>query len=133
MVDTGEDKPTLLIVEDDEQLALLMQFIFEQDGFLVRRAANLAAARELLLALPPPALVSLDIMLPDGSGVDLILQIRDTPGWERVPIIMVTSKEKEKEANWAIKAGSRAYIVKPFKPEELRATVARLVKKKPAA
>ena len=71
-------------------------------------------------------------MLPDGSGVDLILDIRDKPGWERVPIMMVTSKEKDQETNWAVKAGARAYIVKPFKVEELRAAIARLVKKKTA-
>ncbi len=122
----------MLLVEDDDQLAFLMQFVFEQDGYAVRRAATCAEARRLLAELAPAALVSLDIMLPDGSGVDLILDIRDKPGWERVPIMMVTSKEKDEATNWAVKAGARAYIVKPFRVEELRAAIARLVKKKTA-
>lgn len=129
MTDTVKAKPAILVVEDDDQVAMLMSFVFEQDGYSVHRADTLAAAKKLLAGIPPPALVSLDILLPDGSGVDLIVEIRDKPGWERVPIMMVTSKAKDKATNWAIKSGARAYIMKPFKVEELRAAVARIVKK----
>ncbi len=127
-----DPKPTVLLVEDDDQVASLMQMVFEQDGYSVRRASTCAQARQLIAELAPPTLVSLDILLPDGSGIDLILEIRSRPGWERVPIMMVTVREKDQEANWAVKTGARAYIVKPFKVEELRAAVARLVKKKTA-
>ncbi len=129
MSEAAPTKPVIFVVEDDEQIAFLMQFVFEQDGYAVRRAESIAAAKKLLAELPAPALVSLDIMLPDGSGVDLIVEIRDKPGWERVPIMMVTSKGKDQATNWAIKAGARAYIMKPFKVEDLRAAVARLVKR----
>jgi two-component system, OmpR family, alkaline phosphatase synthesis response regulator PhoP len=69
--------------------------------------------------------VTLDIALPDMSGVDLILQIRDTAGWQTVPIVMVTARPKDKDVNWAIKTGATAYIVKPLKPDELRDCVRR--------
>ncbi len=121
-------KPAVLIVEDDDQTAFLMQYVLEQDGWAVHRAADGKSAKELLRRLPPAALVTLDIVLPDTTGVELILNVKDTPGWERVPIIMVTAKPKDKDVIWAIKTGAKAYLVKPFKPEELRDCVRRLAR-----
>lgn len=119
-------RPALLLVEDDDQIAYLMQYILEQDGYQVHRAANAAAAAEYIASGTPPALVTLDIGLGEGeTGVDLILRIKETPGWERVPIVMVTAKPREKDVNWAIKQGAKGYIVKPFRPEELREAVKR--------
>lgn len=132
MAKDQDNKPTVLIVEDDDDMAVLMQRILEKDGWTVHRAVDGKEAKELIGRLAPPALVTLDIFLPDTSGVDLILHVKDTPGWERVPIVMVTSKPKDKDVNWAIKSGATAYLVKPFKPDELRDCVRR-VARKPAA
>jgi DNA-binding response OmpR family regulator len=128
-----DQRPVVLVVEDDDQIAYLMQFILEQDGYTVHRAADGKTAQEHLERLAPVALVTLDIALPDTTGVELIVRIRATPGWEKVPIVMVTAKPKEKEVNWAIKSGAKAYIVKPFKPEELRDCVRRVLAKKSGA
>jgi DNA-binding response OmpR family regulator len=117
---------TVLIVEDDDDMAALMRLVLEKDGWTVHRAADGKGAKELMRRLAPPELVTLDIFLPDASGVDLILNVRDTPGWERVPIVMVTAKPKDKEVNWAIKSGATAYLVKPFRQEELRDCVRRV-------
>ncbi len=127
-----DSRPLVLVVEDDDQVVRLMEFVLGEDGYTVRHAASCAEARRLMAELAAPALVSLDILLPDGSGTDLIVDVRSKPGWERVPIMMVTVKEKAQGSNWAVKAGARAYIVKPFKIEDLRAAVARLVNKKTA-
>lgn len=132
MAKDQDNKPTVLIVEDDDDMAVLMQRILEKDGWTVHRAVDGKGAKELISRLAPPALVTLDIFLPDTSGVDLILHVKDTPGWERVPIVMVTAKPKDKDVNWAIKSGATAYLVKPFKPDELRDCVRR-VARKPAA
>ena len=125
-------KQIVLLVEDEDQIAFLMRHMLEQEGWAVQRAADGKAAKELIGRLAPPALVTLDIALPDMSGVDLILHIKDTPGWQKVPIVMVTAKPKGKDVNWAIKSGADAYIVKPFKPDELRDCVRRLIGPKPA-
>lgn len=126
-------KGTILIVEDDQQIGFMMRFVLEQEGYQVELAGDGNTAQQLMARLSPPALVTLDIALPDMSGVDLILHVRSTPGWERVPIVMVTAKPKDKEVNWAIKSGAKAYIVKPFKPEELRDCVRRVTApRKPA-
>ncbi len=126
-------KPTLLVVEDDDQIAYLMQFILEQDGYVVHRAGDGKAALQIIAGMTaPPALVTLDINLPHVKGDELVLQIRSTPGWESVPVVMVTARAKDKDLPWAIKSGANAYLVKPFRPEELRETVRRLARK-PAA
>jgi two-component system, OmpR family, alkaline phosphatase synthesis response regulator PhoP len=122
-------KPEILVVEDDDQTAHWMRIMLEADGWSVRHAANGKAARAAIGKTPPPWLVTLDVGLPDTSGVELILQIKEAPGWERVPIVMVTATPKDENVNWAIKSGAKAYLVKPFKPEELQATVKRLARK----
>ena len=117
--------PAVLIVEDDEDMAVLMRRVLEKDGWTVHRAVDVKGAKRLIRRLAPPALVTLDIFLPDSSGVALIVHIKDTAGWEQVPIVMVTAKRKEKEVAWAITSGADAYLVKPFKASELRDCVRR--------
>lgn len=126
-------KPVVLVVEDDEQMVDLMRHELEKDGWAVASAATGKEAKRMIAAMPAPSLVTLDIALPDISGVELILQIKDTAGWEGVPIVMVTATPKGKDVNWAIKSGAQDYLVKPFKPEALRACVRRLAARKPAA
>ena len=126
-------KPTVLVVEDDEQIAFLIQFILEQDGYRVQRAADGKVAAKIIAGMPPPALVTLDIALPHMQGDELIVLIKSQPGWEKVPVLMVTAKPKDKDMAWAIKSGAQGYIVKPFKPEELRERVRALAGAKPAA
>ena len=129
MTKDKDSRPAVLIVEDDDDMASLMRRILEKDGWTVHRAADGKSSKEMFGRLAPPALVTLDIFLPDASGVDLILDVRATPGWEQVPIVMVTAKSKDKDANWAIKSGADAYLVKPFKPGELRDCVRRVAAK----
>jgi len=73
-----------------------------------------------------PAVIVMDVMLPYVSGFELIIEIRQTPGWERVPVIMLTSKSQESDVLRAFDAGVNDYVVKPFRPEEFVARVRRL-------
>lgn len=117
-----------LIVEDDEQIAYLLRFILSREGFVVEVASDGRAAQELIAKMPPPALVMLDVMLPFVDGNLLLSEIRARPEWNAVPVIMLTAKSQEKDIVRALDAGASDYMVKPFKPEELRARVKRLVK-----
>jgi DNA-binding response OmpR family regulator len=132
MTAAGADKPAVLVVEDDDQVAFLIQFILEQDGYRVQRAADGRAAQQIISGMAPPALVTLDITLPHMQGDELIVLIKSQPGWERVPVLMVTAKPRDKDMAWAIKSGAQGYIVKPFKPEQLREQVRKLLGGKPA-
>ena len=117
-----------LIVEDDDQICYILKFILEREGFVANIARDGRAAEELIGKLQPPAIVTLDVMLPHADGYTLLKRIRATPGWEQVPVILLTARSQEKDVVRGLEAGANDYMVKPFKADELRARVRKLVK-----
>jgi DNA-binding response OmpR family regulator len=120
---------TALVAEDDEQIAYILRFILEREGFEVHAAPDGRTAKELIASLQPPALVLLDVMLPHADGFELLALLRATAGWEAVPVVMLTARSAERDIVRGLEAGANDYMLKPFKPEELRARIRRLVKK----
>ena len=120
---------TALVAEDDEQLAYILRFILEREGFEVHAAPDGRTAKELIAKLAPPAIVILDVMLPHADGYELLAQVRATAAWKEVPVIMLTARSQEQDIVRGLEAGANDYMVKPFKPEELRARIRRLLKK----
>lgn len=130
MENTGPLKQwTAFVVEDDEQIAQLIKFIVEREGFSVVAASDGRAALQLIETAPAPAIAILDVMLPFFDGFHLVGEIRDNEQWKNCPIIMLTAKTQEKDIVRALDAGANDYIAKPFQPEELRARIRRLVKR----
>ena len=120
---------TALVVEDDDQIAYLLRFILEREGFKVELARDGRKATELIAQLsPPPVLAMLDVMLPFVDGYQLLAAIRERADWKEVPVVMLTAKSQEKDIVRALDAGAADYVVKPFKPDELRARIKRLIK-----
>jgi DNA-binding response OmpR family regulator len=119
----------IVVIEDDDATVEWMRLALEKDGWTVRHATDGKAAQAMIGKTPAPWLVTLDIGLPDVSGVELILAIKDAPGWGRVPIVMVTATPKDENVNWAIQKGAKAYLVKPFKPAELQDAVKKFARK----
>jgi len=128
MSESGISRRAALVVEDDEQIAQVLRFILEREGFEVRSAADGHSAEKLIDTLAPPAIVTLDVMLPHADGYELLARIRARPGWETVPVILLTARSQEKDIVRALDAGANDYLIKPFKPDELRARVRRLVR-----
>ena len=126
---TAPATPAALVAEDDEQIAYILRFILEREGFSVHAASSGREVLALIDTMAPPAIVTLDVMLPHADGYELLQKIRARPGWQAVPVIMLTARSQEKDIVRALEAGANDYIVKPFKPDELRARVRRLVKK----
>ena len=120
---------TALVAEDDEQLAYILRFILEREGFEVQAAPDGRTAKELISTLPPPAIIILDVMLPHVDGYELLAQVRAKGDWKTVPVIMLTARSQEQDIVRGLEAGANDYMVKPFKPEELRARIRRLLKK----
>jgi len=120
---------TALVVEDDDQVVHILRFLLEREGFEVHAARDGRAAEQLIDSLAPPAIVTLDVMLPHADGYELLARIRARPGWEAVPVILLTARSHEKDIVRALDGGANDYLVKPFKPDELRARVRRLVKR----
>jgi DNA-binding response OmpR family regulator len=118
-----------LVVEDDDQSVRILRLVLEREGFEVREARDGRAAEALIDTLPPPAIVTLDVMLPRADGYELLARIRARPGWEAVPVIMLTALSQEKDIVRALDSGASDYLVKPLKLDELSARVRRLVKR----
>ncbi len=120
-----QQKPDLLVVEDDDNIAYMLQFLLEREGYHIQMARNGDEAKQLIETLPPPQLVLLDIMVPYFDGFHLLQLIRSRKAWDGTPVIMLTAKSMEGDIVRALDAGASDYIVKPFLPEELKARIRR--------
>ena len=118
--------PLALLVEDDADIAILVDFILRREGFEVERCADGREAKARIGQAPVPDVAVLDVMLPYIDGFELIEMVRADPTWSEVPLLMLTAQSREEEIVRALDAGANDYIVKPFQPEELKARLRRL-------
>jgi DNA-binding response OmpR family regulator len=105
----------LLLVEDDEALALGIEFTLKDEGYEVLRAATIKGGKELFES-ENPDLIILDVNLPDGSGYDLCKYIRSK---SETPIIFLTALDEEVNVIVGFEIGGDDYITKPFRVREL--------------
>jgi DNA-binding response OmpR family regulator len=123
--------PIALVIEDDAMIASVLHFLLDREGYTVRHAADGLAAQRLIAGSEAPALILLDVMLPHADGFELVGAIRARAGWEKTPLLMLSSKGHEKDIARALDAGADDYVVKPFQIEELRARLRRLRRETP--
>jgi two-component system KDP operon response regulator KdpE len=109
--------PRVLVVDDEPQIVRGLRVVLRNAGFRVDSAGTKAEALDALSHRPPDA-VLLDLVLPDGSGVDVCRQVRE---WSRVPIVVVSAVGDEREKVRALDAGADDYVTKPFGSDELAA------------
>jgi DNA-binding response OmpR family regulator len=116
---------SILIVEDDPDIAESLRYNFEREGLKTSYAATgekgLAAALDAQTG--PPALIILDLMLPGMNGIELCRRLRREPATRRTPIIMLTARTSEAERVAGLDIGADDYITKPFSVGELMARV----------
>ena len=113
------------MVEDEENTAALIKLIMQEEGYDVIHAADGLQAQSQIDALPPPALVLLDMGLPNVNGLTLLAQIKGRTTWSNVPVLMLTANDNKTDICKAIVGGAREYILKPIKKNELLARVRR--------
>lgn len=116
-----------IVVEDDADIGKLLGFILEREGFRVTLCSDGRAGAARLASPDIPSLVILDVMLPYKNGYELLAIVRKSPAWQKVPVLMLTSKSGEGDIVRALDAGANDYVTKPFQPAELRARVRRLM------
>ena len=119
---TAVDAPgrsVILIVEDEESYQDALNVGLSVEGFVVVGATNIAEARRVL-ATTKPDLVLLDVMLPDGSGIDYCRELYDTT---RIPVIMVTARSSEVDVVLGLEIGAADYVTKPYRLRELIARI----------
>jgi two-component system phosphate regulon response regulator PhoB len=121
-------KANILIVEDEEALAVMLRYNLEAEGYGVETVARGDEA-DLLLKESTPDLVILDWMLPGLSGIELCRRLRARPETKQLPIIMLTARGEESERVRGLATGADDYIVKPFSVPELSARVRALLRR----
>lgn len=115
----------ILLVEDDDSLALGIEFALSDEGYEVRRASTLEGGEELF-ELEKFNLIILDINLPDGSGYDLCKYIRTKSD---VPIVFLTACDDEVNIVLGLEIGGDDYITKPFRVRELMSRIKALIRR----
>ena len=121
-------RPAVLVVEDEAALLTLLRYNLEKEGFAVTEARD---GEEALLQLKEqtPDAVLLDWMLPRISGLELCRQIRRSPAWREIPIIMLTARGEEGDRVRGLDSGADDYVVKPFSTGELVARLRAVIRR----
>ena len=115
-------QPSILVVEDEDDIAELLRFGLQRAGFAVTVAPDLAQARAIVKKVLPDVVI-LDWMLPDGEGVAWLAQLRADERSKFLPIIMLTARAQEADKLRGLEGGADDFITKPFSPKELIARV----------
>jgi DNA-binding response OmpR family regulator len=125
----------ILIVEDDQDIAALIEHYLHKAGHDVRRLSDGTAVMPHLRSRPAD-LVILDLMLPGMDGLHVCRMMRGEPATATVPVLMLTARGEESDRITGFELGADDYVPKPFSPRELTARVAALLRrtaKAPAA
>jgi two-component system KDP operon response regulator KdpE len=113
----SSDGQRVLVVDDEPQIVRALKVILRGAGYVTQQAETKQEALDAVAVRPPDAMV-LDLILPDGSGVDVCKEIRR---WSGLPIIVLSAVGDEREKVRALDAGADDYITKPFGTDELLA------------
>jgi DNA-binding response OmpR family regulator len=117
---------SILIVEDEDNIALALEHLMRRDGYDLQRVANGAEALTAIRR-DPPDLVLLDVMLPEMSGYEICQSVRMDPRLTGVRILMMTARGNQMERRKGLALGADGFISKPFDVSDLRAEVQRVL------
>lgn len=119
---------TILIVEDEEDIAELVAFNLKRSDYKVEHAADglqgLSKARELM-----PDLIVLDLMMPGLDGIGVFKELRRDPATRPIPVVMLTARSQTEDKIAGLELGADDYITKPFSPKELVLRIKNLLKR----
>jgi DNA-binding response OmpR family regulator len=118
----------LLLIDDDARLTTMVGDYLRRNGFEVDTAGSLAQGRERLAQAGYDALL-LDLMLPDGDGLDLTRELRAQSRTRRLPLLMLTARGEPTDRIVGLELGADDYLPKPFEPRELLARVKALLRR----
>jgi two-component system phosphate regulon response regulator PhoB len=120
---------SILIVEDEQDLASTLAYNLQREGYQTVIAGDGAAALAALRREPPPGAVLLDLMLPDMSGTEICKRLREDERTRQIPVIMLTAKGEEIDRVVGFEVGADDYVVKPFSVRELMLRVRALLRR----
>ena len=118
----------ILVIEDEPDIRRNLEYNLSREGFSVSAAASISEANTSL-ASTDYSLILLDLMLPDGSGLDLCKSIKSNSDTESIPIIILTAKDDEVDKVVGFELGADDYVTKPFSVRELILRVKAVLKR----
>lgn len=116
----------ILVVEDEDNIAVALDFLLTRDGHKHARLATGSGAVDYIRRQRPD-LVLLDVMLPDVSGYQIVQEVRADPDLADIKVLMMTARGSVVERRKGLALGADGFIAKPFELAELRAEMARLL------
>ncbi|HEU4459769.1 MAG TPA: response regulator transcription factor [Methylibium sp.] len=119
----------LLLIDDDARLTGMLGDYLRQAGYEVETAGSLAAGRQRLDRGTPVDALVLDLMLPDGDGLDLCRELRASPRHRALPLLMLTARGEPLDRIVGLEIGADDYLPKPFEPREMLARVKALLRR----
>lgn len=120
--------PSLLIIEDEDNIIQLLKYNFEKEGFHVLLASDGEIGAQTALKKKPD-LILLDLMLPKLDGLEVCKILRQNRETAHIPIIMLTAKSEELDKIIGLELGADDYVSKPFSPKELLARIKALLRR----
>jgi CheY-like chemotaxis protein len=122
----GKDRKTILVVEDSPTSRKVISMVLSKKGYGVEEAVDGSEALEKVAASLPD-LILLDAMLPDITGYELLPKLQPGMDGKEIPVVMLTGKKGSVDRERGMRAGSVAYLTKPFNPENLLTVIGRYV------
>ena len=116
----------VLVVDDSQAEMRLMQSLLEDAGYWFV-GLNDPTRLEQMLDMERPNLVLLDVVMPQRNGFQACREIKSSPHYSTIPVVLVTSKNSESDRYWGQQQGADGYVVKPFTREQLIGEVKRLI------
>ncbi|MDA8884401.1 response regulator transcription factor [Gammaproteobacteria bacterium] len=118
----------ILVIEDEPDIRKTLEYNLAREGFIVSTAGSLKEAKNIL-ENPNFSLILLDLMLPDGSGLDLCRELKSNSSLKEIPIIILTAKDDEVDKVVGFELGADDYVTKPFSVRELILRVKAVLKR----
>ncbi|MFW8634207.1 response regulator transcription factor [Cribrihabitans pelagius] len=112
----------VVLVEDEPNITEAIRFLLTRDGWTVEAHADGATAVEVIGGAAPD-LVILDLMLPGKSGLEIVRELRASPGTAALPVLMLTARGQLRDREMAEKAGVTRFMTKPFSNTEVLTAV----------
>jgi excisionase family DNA binding protein len=113
-----QQRPVVLIVDDDERVREYVRVNLEMEGYSVREAGSADEGLEVLEEVSPD-LVLLDVMMPEVDGWEMLRRVRERHGIDAIPVVMFSGKVDEGTAGEAAARGAQGFLGKPFDPQQL--------------
>ena len=121
----SQKKPTALIVENDDHVMSLLNFMLSRELYDVVECRDGREAYAYIREHPPVDIVVLELVLPYKDGYELIREVRNSETWHDVPIIVLSARRLEGDIVRGLDAGANDYVTKPYSPRELVARIRR--------